>query len=286
MAKEKLILLDFSGTLSIEAVNFGQKGTLFPYLEESGLVELGVASEEFFWREIVTPTWQEGSTTRRGYINILTERITALRRSNPQTEGNANVKRAVSLFMASYFTCCRIDETWKSMLQSLRNAPFTRVAVATDHYAEATAMIIKRMADWNIETIPLEKAVKGAENPLIVANSADIGFHKIDSRFWRAFHEQLFPPGHQEIKVLLVDDFGANEASGDHYGNDAQVTARKEKTRQALEEVWGKSVDVYPFILKFPQKDPPNSAEKKALYRSLVEQVLSYIQSFAKLPCP
>jgi len=288
MKKEKLILFDFSGTLSIEAVNFGQRETLSSYLEKSGLTELGVASETFFWNEIVIPTWLEGSTTRRGYINILTDRITTLcpdnRKSNSQTNGS--VKKAVSRFMAFYFDCCLIDAAWKNMLQSLQNDSLIQVAIVTDHYGEATPMIIKRMADWDIKVIPLEKATKDTENPLIIANSADVGFHKIDCRFWYAFHDQLFLPDNQDIKVLLIDDFGANEAIGDQYGNHAQVTTRREKTGQALEEVFGKSVDIYPFMLKFLKNDPPNPEKKKELYCSLVENALSYIQDFINPPCP
>jgi len=289
MKKGRLILFDFSGTLSIEAVNFGQRETLSSYLEKSGLVELGIASEAFFWNEIVTPTWLEGSTTRRGYINILTDRITALcldnRESNSQRGDNINVRKAVSRFMASYFDCCLIDAAWRNMLQSLRNDPLTQVAVVTDHYAEATTTIIKGMAEWDIEAIPLEKAVKGAENPLVIANSADVGFHKIDYRFWYTFYNQLFLHDHHNMKVLLIDDFGANEAIGDQYGNHAQVTVRKERTRQALEEVFGKSVDIYSFILNFVKNDPPNPEEKKKRYYSLVESALSYIQRFTNPLC-
>ena len=288
MEKENLILIDFSGTLSLEAVNFGQGETISFHLEKSGLVELGVVSETFFWDEIVTPTWLEGSTTRRGYINILTDRITALclpdGESDPQTDGTVNVKKAVSLFMAAYFDCCRIDAAWKSILQSLQDDPLTQVAVVTDHYAEATATIINRLADWNIKAIPLSKAVKGAENHLIIANSADVGFHKADSRFWYTLHDQLFSPGHYDIKVLLLDDFGGNEAIGDHYGNRAQVIVRKEKTKQAIEEVFGKYVDIYSFLLQFLENDPPNAEEKKELYGSLVKDALSYIQRFIVSP--
>ncbi len=61
-----LIVFDFSGTLSLTAVEFGKSEKLVPVLEKSGLVKLGVASEAFFWDEIVYPTWVEGSTTGRG----------------------------------------------------------------------------------------------------------------------------------------------------------------------------------------------------------------------------
>jgi hypothetical protein len=280
MEKEKLILFDFSGTLSIEAVNFGQEETLYSYLEKSGLVGLGVASETFFWDEIITPTWQEGSTTRRGYIDILTDRIAALCLPDKEnSQGSQDIKKAVSLFMASYFDCCFMDAAWKNMLQFLHNDYPGHVVVATDHYAEATPTITRYMADWSINAIPLKEAARGTKNPLIIANSADIGFHKIDCRFWQTLQGQLFPPGHA-VKVLLLDDFGANEAIGDHYGNHARVTIQEEKTRQALEKVFGKSVDVYPFVLKFPRNYRPNLKEKRERYYSLVENALSYVQGF------
>jgi len=281
---EKFVLLDFSGTLSIEAVNFGQTETLYSYLEKSGLVELGVASETFFWNEIVTPTWPEGSTTRRGYAGIIADRIISLSADGNNLQRNLAVQKAASLFMASYFDHCRIDPAWKNILRSLQNDPSTQVAVVTDHYAEATAMITDRMAAWDIDAIPLEKAAKGTKNPLIIANSADVGFHKIDCRFWRAFHDRLFHHDHDDVRILFIDDFGANEAIGDNYGNN-QFTPREERTRKAIKKVWGNSVDVYPFIIRFAKTDPPQAAERKKLYSSLVEKALAYIQGFVSSSC-
>jgi hypothetical protein len=221
-------------------------------------------------------------------MDILTDRITTLCLTGQETnlQKSGNIKKAVSIFMASYFDCCRIDTAWKNMLQSLQNDHLNQVAIVTDHYAEATTMIINRMADWNIEAIPLVKAVKGTSSPLIIANSADVGFHKIDYRFWRTLYDQLFSPDYRNIKTLLIDDFGANEAMGDQYGNHAQVTARQEKTRHAIEEGFGKSVDIYPFMLKLFKNDPPKTKKKKELYCSLVENALSYIQHFTNSPCP
>ncbi len=54
-----MIIFDWSGTLSPEAVRFGEDENLKRELELSGLAALGVATPRTFWKEIVTPTWEE-----------------------------------------------------------------------------------------------------------------------------------------------------------------------------------------------------------------------------------
>ena len=73
-----ILLFDFSGTLSLEAVEFSRPENLVQALKGSGLAALGVTSTIFFWDEIVYPTWIEGSTTARGYQAVLVDRINAL----------------------------------------------------------------------------------------------------------------------------------------------------------------------------------------------------------------
>ncbi len=66
MMIEKVVIFDWSGTLSPEAVRFAEDENLKRELERSGLASLGMATSETFWNEIVNPTWEEGSTIAAG----------------------------------------------------------------------------------------------------------------------------------------------------------------------------------------------------------------------------
>ena len=77
MLSEKLIIFDYSGTLSLEASLFARPDNLMKELEESGLKEFGIESPEIFWEQLVNPTWTEGSTTLVSYKKVLENQITA-----------------------------------------------------------------------------------------------------------------------------------------------------------------------------------------------------------------
>jgi hypothetical protein len=50
-------------------------------------------------------------------------------------------------------------------------------------------------------------------------------------------------------RILLIDDFGFSEESGDNYGGRAKVLARQEKTVAHLGETFRAAVEVVPFRL-------------------------------------
>ena len=76
-APDKLVILDYSGTLSLEAPNFAEPDRLVRELAASGLADFGIATPALFWEQLVNPTWTEGSTTQSGYKQIIAERATA-----------------------------------------------------------------------------------------------------------------------------------------------------------------------------------------------------------------
>lgn len=89
-----LVMLDFSGTLSIETVRFGQPENLECALLDSGLWALGVDSLKIFWEEIVSPTWERGSTTQIGYVQLLIDAVTRLDRGTHSADLSAVTKSA------------------------------------------------------------------------------------------------------------------------------------------------------------------------------------------------
>ncbi|MBN1545335.1 MAG: hypothetical protein JW902_01600 [Syntrophaceae bacterium] len=279
-APSHFIIFDFSGTLSLAAVEFGRSENLVPALEQSGLTALGVPSEAFFWDEIVYPTWVEGSTTGRGYKAVLVERIAALGLHAPNdSDPYGSIENAVSDLLGRYFDQCRIDIRWRSLLEALRDDPSVQVVIATDHYAEATPLIRERLKDWGIDTVVLTEAVQREKNPFVIASSSDMGFHKADIRFWRLIHDKLCPRGH---RVLLIDDFGGNEDSSDPYGNPARVTVRRRETEQVLREVFSGKVDIYSFIVDRSEINHFNGMSKEELYGIYIARAVVHVETFLK----
>lgn len=248
MLPGKMVIFDYSGTLSLEAPRFGRSENLVRALEKSGLAALGVSTPEVFWGDIVNPTWIEGSTTATGYMRVMAERIAALRLAPdaPKSEIEATTSR----FVAMYLAASRIDPHWRPILARLSEHPAAITVVATDHYVEATGKIINDLNSWGIPARKIGKDEKPPFPPaseLFVATSADLGVWKADRRFWEILKSQL--PLAAIRRILLIDDFGFNEESGDSYGGRAKVLARQEKTIANLGETFQAVVEVAPFYL-------------------------------------
>jgi len=249
-APEKLVIFDYSGTLSLDAPRFGRQENLVPALVETGLAALGVATPEAFWDQIVNPTWTEASTTDAGYKKVMAGRIAALGLAPgaPAEE----IEAAASRFVDRYLVESRIDPHWRPVLSHLSTRPDTAVIVATDHYAEATETIIRYLRSWGIParkggTSPYFLRKNGELSPLFVANSADLGAWKADRRFWEIVKLQLSLEHLR--RLLLIDDFGFNEEEGNRYSEGAMVTVRQAKTTDLLREIFQTAVEVIPFCL-------------------------------------
>ena len=74
MTQRTLLVLDFSGVLSLEAVCFGMPDRLEQALRHSGLWELGVDGAHY-WNDVVKPTWDLGSTTRTPYAYLMAQHV-------------------------------------------------------------------------------------------------------------------------------------------------------------------------------------------------------------------
>ncbi len=262
-APANLFIFDYSGTLSREAPRFARPESLRRALTESGLAGLGVATPELFWEEIVNPTWSEGSTTRAGYGRVMAKRIAALRLAPGASTGE--IDAAAARFVEGYLDHSRIDPRWRPLIARLSGHPEAVTIIATDHYAEATGMIIRNLDAWDIpaEGIDLsfpprvrapgvfpENATPAVPLPLhrvIVANSADIGAWKAEMRFWKTVKDRLATG--RIARLLVIDDFGFNEEAADSYGGDlVKIAVRQEKTRAGLREVFRVDPEIIPFF--------------------------------------
>jgi hypothetical protein len=254
MPPKKLIIFDYSGTLSLEAALFARPDYLMKQLSESGLMGLGIVSPEIFWEQIVNPTWREGSTTSAGYKKVIEDSISAICYQKMSTLPCVTISDAASLFVDSYLSHSRIDYRWRPTLSKLSRYPSIKVIIATDHYAEATGYIIRFLNEFQIQAMAAKDAfVNPGCIPVVVACSADLGVHKADPRFWEILKTGLNM--NEIINVLLIDDFGYNEQRGDSYGTKEKVEQRKRDTVRLLQEVFSSEVQTIPFMIEGNERE-------------------------------
>ncbi len=152
-SRDKLIIFDYSGTLSLEAPRFARPDNLVRALQETGLAALGVATPEIFWEAIVGPTWVEGSTTQSGYRKVMADRIAALQ---PAADvPRSRIEAAAERFVGAYLGQSRIDPLWRPVLSRLAGETASLQVVATDHYAEATGAIVAHLKALGIKATSL-----------------------------------------------------------------------------------------------------------------------------------
>jgi hypothetical protein len=274
MTVNKLIIFDYSGTLSLESTLFARPEYLMKQLTESGLMELGVSNPDVFWNEIVNPSWLEGSTTPVGYKKVIEDGIAVI---FDKTRKNAvpcgEIADAASSFVDSYLSHSRIDQRWQHILYKLQNHPSVQVIIATDHYAEATAYIIRYLNEFQIHAVSAKDAFSSSESVgLVVANSADLGVHKADHRFWEILKTGLNI--HDIREILLVDDFGYNEQKGDSYGTQEKVEQRKIDTEKLIRNIFSATVSVFPFTIESDERDKS--------FGGLIKQTNDIIERYLK----
>ncbi|MFH1081540.1 MAG: hypothetical protein V1766_15000 [Pseudomonadota bacterium] len=244
MSPEKMILFDYSGTLSLEAPLFAEPDFLMQQLEACGLRAFGIDSLNILWEKIINPTWVASSTTTLGYKKMLLDRIIATLHPNLSVRRQFKLTNAVAAFVDRYFSHSRIDPRWKPLLRRIDTAPSIRTVIATDHYAEATGVIINFLGEWKIKA---ESVIEAALSPqaasFIIANSADIGVHKADPQFWQFLKTNLRLDTIR--RILIIDDFGYNEQGADDYSNRHKVDTRIRTTVMTLESVFSAVIEVF-----------------------------------------
>lgn len=270
---DKLIILDYSGTLSPEAPLFAGPDSLLDELAASGLQDFGIDSPHVFWEKLVNPTWPVGSTTSAGYKKVLTDRIIAALHPDMSMPRRAALARAVSTFVDHYLGRSRIDPLWKPVLHKISGASSVMTVIATDHYAEATGAIIHFLGKWKITaTGATENASPSHHASFIVANSADIGFHKADPRFWQALKTGLRL--HVFRDILMIDDFGCNEQEADDYCRQDHVQERIKTTITTLATVFSAAIEVFPFMIE------TDIRERRVRLENLFEEMTGVIDRF------
>lgn len=247
MSPEKMIVFDYSGTLSLEAPLFAGPDFLMQQLEECGLRAFGIDSPHVFWDQIVNPSWAEGSTTNAGYKKVLIDRIIAALHPDLPARRCSTLAGAVAAFVDRYLGHSRIDTRWETVLRRINADPSVRAVIATDHYAEATGAIINFLGEWKIRAASVIDAAADPETAsFVIANSADIGVHKADPPFWQFIKTNLRLNATGQI--LIIDDFGNNEQDADKYGERYKVQERMKTTLSTLGAAFSAVIEVFPFM--------------------------------------
>ena len=241
---KNLVIFDFSGTLSLGAVAFAREDALLEAFTRSGLWRLGLKDSSIFWNEIVAPTWELGSTTTIGYAQLLYERLASLLSAVPPEA----LRVCISAFATEYFRSSRLETEWLPLLGELVEQAETGVLIATDHYAEASRYILSQCEACGISAEVLDSNERRKENDKIyIANSADFGAVKAKPQFWKTVRKRLCCGSLEQI--IIVDDFGGNEASGDSYGTEEKVMRRHAATEAIVSASFECSVRAFPFTL-------------------------------------
>ncbi|MBN1827911.1 MAG: hypothetical protein JW884_02040 [Deltaproteobacteria bacterium] len=249
--EKAVVIFDYSGTLSIDAVRFAEPAFLMAELKESGLYDCGVRTVEEFWKKIVDSTWETASATNIGYAAAIAKAVREQFHSGASEE---KIIDASGRFAGRYMAASVIADEWAPLLTVLRDDPLTCPVIATDHYAELTDVVIDELNRLNIPALrALDVSLKNGRNAFIVANSADLGAPKASLAFWDRLAGSSVPSNPRA--VIAIDDFGVNEVPGADYGEEAKTARRQEKTREVLNRAFGTPAALIPFIIGPQERD-------------------------------
>jgi hypothetical protein len=247
MTEAALAVLDFSGTLSIDAVRFAAPDRIAAELQRAGLWSLGLDSPALFWEQVIDPTWVEGSTTTKGYLAVLSDAVAEVLRTRGRDVRHETIERCSGAFAARYFACSTIAPQWRRYLRHVIDRDDATVVVATDHYPEATAHISAELTRLSIPNTPVLEGRTGVARAAI-ANSADLGCHKASARYWQVVARALHLTALSH--VVVIDDFGANEAAGAAYADPERVARRRAGASTLLSDVFALEPEVFAFTLQ------------------------------------
>jgi hypothetical protein len=272
-----LVVLDYSGTLTLGTVLFGKSHTLAGALQQSGLRDLGVENETIFWNHIVNPTWAEGSRTQIGYKALIVKQLEAMTGRTSNQETQAVLQASAAQFVDDYFARGTIDVGWKDIFTTLQTSE-TLTIIATDNYAEATGHVIAHLQLLGITCHSALAAVEVHKSEVLVANSADYGYYKADPAFWKKLKAQF---GLSDFSVVLVvDDFGFNEVVSDSYAKPEKVQKRSLEMSEALSSVFNRVPASFDFFVQI-LRDAAALDESAYLmeYKGKIEEVGNFIRN-------
>ena len=146
--------------------------------------------------------------------------------------------------------------------------------IATDHYAEATDAIMAHLQRMHIDAAAVQDFRRSETHTgkLIVANSADLGVHKSQQHFWEMIRMQI--PSKEIRRVLIVDDFGSREQTGDAYGAFERVALRRRLTLDMMKTAFAVPVRAVDIVAGSPDMSRQNA---EAQIKQAVRKIEAYL---------
>jgi len=177
-----LVIIDYSGTLSLKAPLFGREEFLIDELKKTGFTEFGIRNGTDFWDLIINPTWETASTSSIGYIQTIFDQVSRIRQIRHGSKSENNIRKAAHRLVGDYYAYATIAPQWKNLFRDLQKCPGVMVTIATDHYTETTAHILQQLE--SLGSAGCSVLQTGSNSDVKVANSADLGFPKGQRGFW------------------------------------------------------------------------------------------------------
>ncbi len=249
--KNLLIIIDYSGTLSLSTCLFGTDKYLIDAFKTSGLWDLGVKNINFFWKDLISSTWDEGATTSIGYNMLLSKKLIELKFRDEK-----KIIQACQSFTELYLQNSNIENEWFPILRSWQKNPLIMILIVTDHYIEMTQHISSQLDIFGLNNIALDKNLSSylthksvsSDNSIIIANSANLGCLKQSMLFWNQIKACLSQ--YEFEQLLILDDFGYNENINDEYSQNDKIQKRKDKILDIITHYFPLPFLCYPFFLK------------------------------------
>ena len=267
MHERTVVAIDYSGTLSRAMVVFGGAGPLRAALVASGLDVWGIDTPRRYWEAVANPIWGEGSVTPTGMATLITRAVVAFRRSHAREVSQA-AREAIAgcarAFTTRYFSSATVDEGWVPLLARIAACPSCEAVVATDHFVDATPWCATHLARAGAVAVP-------------IANSAELGACKTSALFWNRLLARVLPSNPLAVsRVVVIDDFGLNEAAEDAYRDESAYEGRRRATERAVAEGMAcEAVVSYPFSC-------PTQDERG--WRHGVERAVRWVEERLELP--
>jgi hypothetical protein len=268
-----LVIIDYSGTLSLKAPLFGREELLIDELKKTGFTEFGIRNGSDFWDLIINPTWETASTSSIGYSQVIFEQVCKIRQIQPGSKSEGAIQKAARRLIGDYYAYAAIAPEWENLFKGLDKCPGVMVTVATDHYTETSVHILRQLESLGSTGCPALQT--GSNSAVKVANSADLGFPKGQKGFWERLKAV------QDLKsitnVVVLEDFGFNEEPTDIYAQEKTPLQRSKDLTVTLTDVFNAPVSTFQFFLTGYKNPKLDETSLWIEYKQLINDATAFI---------
>ncbi|GAB4170684.1 MAG: hypothetical protein Kow00108_04820 [Calditrichia bacterium] len=233
--KHSLILIDYSGTLTIGGMNFLKNDQANSLLDWELLNKFQIPDMQTFWEQLITPGWPKGAISDVPYPQLLLEQTEKLN-TILYHQYSETLSRMFKQFCYAYFEAQLPAHQWIPVIKSLNSQPSISVVICSDHYIDAAYYLLRYLREQGITCSFINPNVRHVDDhQVFLAFSSLFGHTKEEKAYWHVLNSSLtFVPS----EILIVDDFGANECDLDTFSQPQQVTIRKQQILNHIKDVF------------------------------------------------